>query len=136
MLIDDDDTDDFADNESRRGRRIYGPCEADIAKRVRELREFRGLRQGDLGDLVGITYQQIYKYEASLNRISCGVLKRIADALDVSPGYFFGETDEVISAARQGGRKKMQFMNNLNELSPAEQTAIMKMVNDLAKAKK
>jgi transcriptional regulator with XRE-family HTH domain len=50
----------------------------------------RGKSQEWLGALLGITFQQVQKYEKGINRIG-GSLQQIASALDVTPAYFFGE---------------------------------------------
>ena len=42
-----------------------------------------------MADRIGVTYQQVYKYEKGENCISVGCLHRIAQALGVGPGYFF-----------------------------------------------
>jgi transcriptional regulator with XRE-family HTH domain len=48
-----------------------------------------GMTQQQLGDIVGIKFQQIQKYETGMNRISASRLWDIAQALDVSIGFFF-----------------------------------------------
>ncbi len=56
---------------------------AAIGQKVRALRLDRGLSQGGLADQIGITFQQVQKYENGANRISAGRLVRIAAALNV-----------------------------------------------------
>jgi transcriptional regulator with XRE-family HTH domain len=60
-----------------------------VANRVRMRRHMLGLSQGVLGEAIGITFQQVQKYENGANRISAGRLQQIADALDCHPGWFF-----------------------------------------------
>jgi len=48
-----------------------------------------GMTQQQLGDIVGIKFQQIQKYETGMNRISASRLWDIAQALDVSISFFF-----------------------------------------------
>lgn len=62
----------------------------EIALRVREMRNLRGMTQAALGAALGVTFQQIQKYEVGQNRISVDRLAEIARALDVPPGWFFG----------------------------------------------
>ena len=61
-----------------------------IGRRVRRLRAARGLSQTELGSAIGVTFQQIQKYEAGTNRIAASTLVRIAGALDAAP-------DELLS---------------------------------------
>jgi len=61
------------------------PHEADIAlgRRLKSLRVRRGLSQAALGMLLGVSFQQIQKYEKATNRIRVSQLRRIAEALGV-----------------------------------------------------
>ena len=54
-----------------------------IGQKVRALRLDRGLSQGELAGRIGITFQQVQKYENGVNRVSSGRLLRIAAALHV-----------------------------------------------------
>jgi transcriptional regulator with XRE-family HTH domain len=57
--------------------------------RIRLRRVEREMRQNDLADALGITYQMVQKYENGANRVSASRLQAIADALSTSPSYFF-----------------------------------------------
>jgi transcriptional regulator with XRE-family HTH domain len=71
------------------GKRSCDPRDTDIAKRVRALRLRRGLSQTELGEILGVTFQQVQKYERGTNRISAGRLDRIAEVLDVPVSFFY-----------------------------------------------
>jgi ribosome-binding protein aMBF1 (putative translation factor) len=62
-----------------------------VGRRIRRMRKLKGLTLRKLGASAGYTYQQIQKYETGTNCVSAPALKRIARALDVPVGYFFGE---------------------------------------------
>lgn len=62
-----------------------------VAARVRSRRIQLGMSQTELGDKVGITFQQIQKYEKGINRIGSSRLVQIAGALGVRPEYFFDD---------------------------------------------
>jgi transcriptional regulator with XRE-family HTH domain len=68
-----------------------GPDARDIevGRRVRVFRLQKGLSQEKLGDALGITFQQVQKYEKGTNRIGAGRLQRIAEVLDVPVTSFF-----------------------------------------------
>ena len=54
------------------------------------------MSQERLGEAIGLTFQQVQKYERGTNRIGASRLFDLSRVLDVSPGYFFEEmTDEV-----------------------------------------
>ena len=60
-----------------------------IGARVRARRLELGMSQERLADLVGVTFQQVQKYEKGLNRVAASRLHAIATALEVSMTYFF-----------------------------------------------
>ena len=70
---------------------LYGPNPVDVhvGRRVREQRIVRGMSQEQLGTAIGLTFQQLQKYERGTNRISASKLYAIARELDVSVAWFF-----------------------------------------------
>ena len=60
-----------------------------VGDRIRRRRILMGLTQDQLGEALGISYQQIQKYETGANRVSAGRLFLIAERLEVAPGWFF-----------------------------------------------
>lgn len=65
------------------------PVDIYVGGRVRARRKMLGLSQTQLGDELGVTFQQVQKYERGTNRIGSSRLFRIATALDVPVAYFF-----------------------------------------------
>ena len=63
--------------------------DAHVGRRIRERRKALGLSQEKLGDALGISFQQVQKYEIDLNRVSASRLWDTAKALEVDVGYFF-----------------------------------------------
>jgi transcriptional regulator with XRE-family HTH domain len=64
-----------------------------VSCRIRERRTMLGLTQQEMAVLVGVTYQQLHKYETGINRISAGRLYQLAEALEVEVAYFFEGVD-------------------------------------------
>ena len=60
-----------------------------VGQKLRARRIFLGLSQTEVADAIGITFQQIQKYEKGANRVGASRLLQISDALGVSPVYFF-----------------------------------------------
>jgi transcriptional regulator with XRE-family HTH domain len=60
-----------------------------VGQKIRARRIFLQMSQTDVADALGITFQQIQKYEKGLNRVGASRLQQISDALGVSPFYFF-----------------------------------------------
>src|SRR5438105_13563521 len=63
---------------------------AEVVRRVRARRLECRLSQTDLADRIGVTFQQVQKYEKGVNRIGAGRLQRISEALEVPISFFFG----------------------------------------------
>jgi transcriptional regulator with XRE-family HTH domain len=72
-----------------RARRADGR-DAEVGRRVRSRRLECRLSQTELADRIGVTFQQVQKYEKGVNRIGAGRLQRISEALEVPISFFFG----------------------------------------------
>lgn len=73
-----------------------------IGKQLRAYRKQRKVSQGDLAEIVGVTYQQIQKYENGTDRVSAGRLHAIAQYLGVPLAAFF-DLDEVVGLESDPG---------------------------------
>lgn len=62
-----------------------------IGQRLRKWRLAQGIEAGELADRLGVTYQQLRKYEKGLTRLSASRLYEIALTLNVPIHWFFGE---------------------------------------------
>jgi transcriptional regulator with XRE-family HTH domain len=65
------------------GSKRAGPIDAIVGRTIRALRLSKGMSQGTLGRRLGVSFQQIQKYENGTNRVGAGRLAQIAMALDV-----------------------------------------------------
>ena len=68
--------------------------DGEVGRRVRTQRLAKGLSQTELGERIGVTFQQVQKYEKGTNRIGAGRLSRIAQTLETSVTYFFPSENE------------------------------------------
>ena len=66
-----------------------GPIDELVGMNIRIFRKAKGLSQARLGSLIGVTFQQIQKYEKGANRIGPSRLAKIAKALEVPIGRLF-----------------------------------------------
>ena len=71
------------------GRGRVGEVDRHVARRVRERRLALGLTQARLARLVGVSPQQLHKYETGTRRIMAGWLARLAEALGVGPAELY-----------------------------------------------
>jgi transcriptional regulator with XRE-family HTH domain len=60
-----------------------------VGQKIRARRTFLQMSQTEVADSIGITFQQIQKYEKGVNRVGASRLHLISEALGVSPFYFF-----------------------------------------------
>jgi len=71
------------------------PLDAIVGERVRQQRISLGLSQGALAEQLGVTFQQVQKYERGTNRIGASRLHGIAHALGVPISFFFDDADVI-----------------------------------------
>lgn len=77
--------------------------DAHIGGRVRLRRMMVSVSQEQLGDALGVTFQQIQKYEKGLNRIGAGRLYRLAQILKVEVGFFYEGLPHLNGSAALNG---------------------------------
>ena len=65
------------------------PIDVHVGSRVRKRRRMIGMSQEKLGEALGLTFQQIQKYEKGVNRIGASRLQQAADILGVPVSFFF-----------------------------------------------
>ncbi|MBV9953964.1 MAG: helix-turn-helix transcriptional regulator [Pseudolabrys sp.] len=99
-----------------------------------------GVSQSALGDALGVTFQQIQKYEKGTNRISASRLQRIADELKVPVAFFFGAakqseaTDEPILEFLKT-TSALHLVQAFTRIGDAKvQSALVRLIDALAKS--
>jgi transcriptional regulator with XRE-family HTH domain len=65
------------------------PIDVHVGSRIRLRRTLLGISQERLAEAIGLTFQQVQKYERGMNRVSSSRLVDLANALDVTIQYFF-----------------------------------------------
>jgi len=78
------------------------PVDAHVGSRVRLRRMLLGMSQERLGESMGLTFQQVQKYEKGVNRIGASRLFQIAKILDVPVQFFFEEAPHFDGSAPTG----------------------------------
>jgi transcriptional regulator with XRE-family HTH domain len=71
------------------------PIDVHVGVRVKLRRKMVGLSQEQLGEAIGLTFQQVQKYERGVNRIGASRLLEIARVLDVPIAFFYDDVDPV-----------------------------------------
>lgn len=101
------------------GRDIDG-IDRHLGARIRDRRRAIGISQSKLAEALGLSFQQIQKYEIGANRVSAAVLWRISQVLAVAPGYWFDAlpTSEA-EAARHDQAAALLFTDDGQALARA-----------------
>lgn len=85
-------------------RRKTHPVDVHVGACLRAFRGQRGMSQTKLASTVGVTFQQIQKYEKGTNRVSASMLYELAAALDVSVADFFSGFERSTTLAGKSSR--------------------------------
>ena len=87
-------------------KKATGSIDKQVGSRVRMRRMLIGMSQEKLGDVLGLTFQQVQKYEKGTNRIGVGRLLEIARILGVAIDFFFDGVDEHQGRRRASRRSR------------------------------
>ncbi len=98
------------------------PIDIHVGSRVRLRRTLLGMSQEKLGDAIGLTFQQVQKYERGANRIGSSRLFDLSRVLDVPVSFFFDDMPAEISRSTPG-----------NDVGLAENSAESYAADPLAK---
>jgi transcriptional regulator with XRE-family HTH domain len=118
----------------------FSKIDALVGARVRLLRERRKMSQTTLGQQIGVSFQQVQKYERGANRISASSLFRIANALGVMPSDFFEGIQEQPSGGLDWSKladpQINALLNGFSKIpSPKVRAGIIELVTTLASQK-
>ncbi len=94
------------------GTGIPSPVDVHVGARVRVRRTLLGMSQTTLGDAIGLTFQQMQKYEKGTNRISASRLFALSRVLNVPIQFFFDDMPTAVAASsahtkRRGKAKEL-----------------------------
>ncbi|MFW2391748.1 MAG: helix-turn-helix domain-containing protein [Alphaproteobacteria bacterium] len=123
------------------------PVDTHVGSRVRLRRMLLGMSQERLGESMGLTFQQVQKYEKGVNRVGASRLFQISKILDVPVQFFFEDAPHVDGAGQPAGSSEpdsetfiLEFLNSREglELNRAfvkiSDAKVRKSVVDLVRA--
>jgi transcriptional regulator with XRE-family HTH domain len=84
-------------------KKAPNPTDKHVGSRVRMRRMMLSMSQEKLGDALGLTFQQVQKYEKGTNRIGASRLQQIAQILQVQVSFFFEGAPSAITIGRHEG---------------------------------
>ena len=90
---------------------IPNPVDVHVGKRIRMRRLLLGMNQETLANALGLTFQQVQKYEGGANRVSASRLAATAEILKVPISFFFGDlqTDDGQAQRTKRGQGRRLF---------------------------
>lgn len=115
------------------------PIDVSVGSQLRSARKSRGLSQVALGDAIGISFQQVQKYERGHNRVSASKLAEAALFLQLPIQYFFAEIEQLLAgpagaldpmvAALAADTRAMAWLSAWRRLPPARRALITDMIS-------
>lgn len=131
----------MAQLRKKRGTPRSQALDLHIGERLKMLRTLRGLSQSDLAEAIGLTFQQIQKYERGTNRIAASMLWHMAEILDVPASFFFDQfeerdptqhTGQEGEAAPEISFREMQTIRNVRGAPEPVGTALSALTDAIA----
>lgn len=109
------------------------PVDVSVGMRVKMRRQMLGMSQKGLGETMGLTFQQVQKYETGINRISASALHRIAVALKVPVGYFFEDADVRDPGALEAevANATITLVRQIGQLNAEQRAAVRALIRAL-----
>lgn len=105
-----------------------------VGGKIRYRRKYIGISQTELGKKIGVSFQQIQKYENGSNRVGAGRLQEIANILDVDISFFYTDISEKrnISYPYDEGISSKEYclLRGFRQLKPKKQKAILWLVSE------
>lgn len=108
-----------------------------VGRRLKEARAVKGLTLTQLAASLGVTYQQVQKYETGVNAISLEKLVELAEILGVAAPYFFDAPGVGEDEDQLPGRQLVLLMRGARQIqrkNPASFLALCKLVDAIARA--
>ena len=92
-----------------------------VGVRIRERRIMLGLTQRQMTELIGVTPQQVHKYESGISRIGAGRLHGVAQALGVEVAYFYEGVQQRPKAPNSQHRLVLELARNFMAIRNSRQ---------------
>jgi transcriptional regulator with XRE-family HTH domain len=125
------------DQAREQSARVTRRVDEFVGEQIRRRRTMLGLTQDQLAQALGISYQQVQKYETGTNRVSAGRLYDISRVLDSGVGAFFDgiepDRDAPDETADRGNRATIELVRNFQSISdPQIRRAVSSLVKSLS----
>ena len=92
MSLEPEETAALADEAAPRRNSRSSDFDREMGAKLRAARISAGMTQTAFGQAIGVSFQQVQKYETGRDRVAAGTLQKLGEVLGIHPGEFFGET--------------------------------------------
>jgi transcriptional regulator with XRE-family HTH domain len=128
------------------GRKSPQAVDRIVGRNVRLRRLAKGISQTELGEKIGVTFQQVQKYEKGVNRVSSGRLSSIAKVLETSVSALFDHGPEHVRQGREDDNSPLELLSEPQALrvvrafskigDPSVRRSVVSLVENLAREHK
>jgi len=120
-------------------RQVPDPLDVSIGARIQARRKMLAVSQGELATAIGVSFQQVQKYERGVNRVSASTLVRIAKRLGVTAAALIGEDETVLGQSGLSSNLfedgALDLLVHYTKMKPATRKALLGLTEALAVAK-
>ncbi len=110
------------------------PEDIHIGQRIRQRRLVMGLTQQQVGEQIGVKFQQLQKYETGANRVSGSRLCDIAKALQVKPSYFFEGISVPAPCREIKSPAEISLLQHFRKSPKSARASILRIAEEAAQA--
>jgi transcriptional regulator with XRE-family HTH domain len=114
--------------------RASGAHDVQVGNRIRISRIAKNISQDELGQKLGVSFQQIQKYEKGVNRIAGEKVLQISGLLGIDPNYLLGWDKDSFRIQEQVSGEAMKMALRFESLHPDLRSPIQRMLNGMAEA--
>lgn len=112
------------------------PIDKHVGERIRARRMLLAISQDRLASSIGLTFQQVQKYERGHNRVSASRLYEIAKALSVEPSFFFEGLPSIVDGTQETDpmrdTESLVLIRNYRRMESGTQAHVMALVKAIA----
>ena len=108
----------------------------EFARRLKELRQKKNLSQTELGQLVGLHFTHISRYERGLSQATADKLKKLAEALGVTADYLIEGKINDVAKEKLGDRDLLHMFNEIERFQEEDKSCIKRLIDAFIAKKK
>lgn len=109
------------------------PVDVHVGRKLKEIRALKRFSQTDVAQRLGLSFQQVQKYEIGSNRIAASRLFELAQIFEISPAYFFEGLENTTQRETSGHDSGIEIINALAAIKDdAVKSRIVTFIEDVS----